>query len=146
MLTNADSMDPVKKAALQKEDDQIEYVAGQIEQRIRDTKTEGVGSTPVQILPDRETVVTRDQISEKRREEFAPVIPIGYEYDADNRVVWSLSPYHYEMVRQGKVCHACLEWQNDIATATCSWRGKTEGCGAESLAHANAYELFGRKN
>lgn len=145
IITNADGLDPAVKKKLEAEDNQIEHLGEQIGKRIAETKTEGVGSTPVQFVDGRQTVVTRDQIRDERKEYGAPVIPIGYDYDKDNRVVWKLSPYHYHMVLEGRVCHACLEWQSEVISSTCTWRGKTEGCGAERIAHANTFDLFGRK-
>ncbi len=145
IITNADGLDPAKKAELQKEDDQVEYVAQQIEERINNTKTEGQGTTPILWDDSRENVVTFDQLDTDKNEEFKPIIAMGYDFDLDGRLVWKLNPYQYEMVKQGKVCHACLEWQSDIGSTHCMWRNKGEGCGAERVGFANQFDLFGRK-
>lgn len=143
IITNADGMDPAKKAALQKEDDQIEHVADQIGKRIAETSTEA--PAPMVWDDTRENAVTFDQIKDERGIEGAPVIPIGYEDNIHGGVDWKLGPYHFEMVKQGKVCHRCLEWQSEVGTTHCMWRGKTEGCGAERVGFASTLEVFGRK-
>lgn len=141
LKTNADSK---VTPELRKQIEQEEMAGQLVADRIAATPTEGQGMRVVDMSQPGDIAVTRDQISDKNREEFAPVIPIGYDYDEDGRVIWSLSPYHYHMVQEGRVCFACLEWQSDFPTLECSWRGKYEGCGAPRQ-QVNTNELFGRK-
>jgi hypothetical protein len=150
MLTNADKdlkVTPEKRAAGEKADQEL-YVGQQVEKKIADTPTEGVGLQAVDMSEPGEVAVTKDQISDKYREYGAPVIPIGYDYDEDNRLVWVLSPYHYEMALQGKICFACLEWQTEFPTLKCHWNGKDEGCGADrhsSIGSVSEHDMLGRK-
>lgn len=143
--TNADSSVTEKDRA---EDEALMKIGTAIEKQIEDTPTEGQGYQPVEFVKDRENVVTEAMLKDERKEEFAPVIPAGYEYDLDNRVVWKLSPYHYEMVMQGKVCHACLEWQSPLAqlSGKCTWKDKYEGCGADHIQgnNSSSHYFFGR--
>ena len=145
MYTNADGLSKIEKAKLEAEDNQVEHVASQIEKRIADTPTEGQGYKPIEFVEGRENVVTFDMLKDEMGIEGEPVIPAGYEYDADGRVVWKLKPYHFEMAKQGKICFACLEWQSEVGSTHCMWRGKGEGCGAERVGFASHHESFGRK-
>lgn len=145
MYTNADGLSKEKKAKLEAEDNQIEHVADQIGKRVDAAKTEGQGYEPIEWVEGRENVVTFDMLKDGRREEFAPVIPAGYEFDLDNRLIWKLTPYHHEMAVQGKICYACLEWQSEVGSTHCLWKGKSEGCGAERVGFASEHELFGRR-
>lgn len=141
-ITNADSKVTSKDRA---EDEKLMKIGLQIEKQIDETVVEGQGYKPVEFVAGSENVVTEAMLADVRKEEYAPVVPAGWEYDADGRVIWKLGPYHFEMVKQGKVCHACLEWQTDIQTTHCMWRGKREGCGAERGMFANTKDIFGRK-
>jgi hypothetical protein len=141
--TNADSK--VSKAE-EAEQDTIDRYDEYANRKIAETPTEGQGYKPIEFIEGKENVVTRDIMRDERKEEFAPVIPAGWEYDIDGRVIWKLSPYHFHMVKEGRVCHACLEWQSDVQSFHCLWRGKSEGCGAERYAAGmNDTDVFGRK-
>lgn len=146
MLTNADKdlkVTPEQRKAGEQAEAEL-HTGQMVEKRIRETPTEGVGVGAVDMSVPGTIALTHDQLADTKRDEFAPVIPLGYEYDIDNRVVWVLSPYHYHMVSAGRVCHACLEWQSDFPTMKCSWRGKHEGCGADRQ-QVNVVDLYGRK-
>lgn len=129
--------------AQKQEAEQFEKVAEYVERKEKDTKDSDFKAK--EWVKGRDNAVPESLIKETRGEEFAPVKPLGWEYDEDNRLIWKLGPYHFEMVKQGRVCHACLEWQTDLLTPRCHWRGKNEGCGAPRVGNANPTELFGRK-
>ena len=129
MKTNAD----LKVSMRERSDDAtLGKYTDFVEKKIRETPRSGVGYKPQNFdASSGERIVTREILGRDRGVEFAPVIPAGWEYDTDGRVVWALSPYDYHQVLEGRVCHACLEWQEEVWTPACSWRGKNgEGCGA----------------
>lgn len=129
---------------VRREEDLIDQASGIVEEKIRTSVDEGVGYTPKNWDGASERVVTNAILEKTRGVEGAPVIPAGYTYDADGRVIWHLSPYHYNEVMMGRVCHACLEWQEEAWTPHCSWRGKQgDGCGADRQV-VNPMDLHGR--
>lgn len=127
MYTNADSKVTDED---RRKDDQLQHNKSIVEKAERRTTTEGVGSNPQLLTKDAQVPVTFDQMSDKKGEEWAPIIPIAFEKNSRGGVDWILTPYQYAMVMQGKVCAKCLEWQDDrIQTLTCRFRGKDYGCG-----------------
>jgi hypothetical protein len=136
MKTNADSKVTDK---IRKDNEDLDKYEEYVDRKIKNTPTEGVGVAPVEFGTGKEIAITRDQMRDTDKDEmYAPVIPIGYRYYDDGSMDWVLKPFHYYMVKEGRICHQCLEWQTDLWTSHCAWRNRDSGCGAERVHPGNS--------
>jgi len=124
--TNADSK--VTDADRRKAD-QMDRNTERVDKKVAKTGTIGSDKHAVLIDKGADLAVTLDQLRDPGRQEFRPVIPVATEYNQFGGFDHILTPADYSLVKDGKVCSKCLEWQSDVFTQKCTWRGRDVGCG-----------------
>ena len=112
-----------------KEESLIEQAGALVEDNIASTGTMDSGGIVDKTKP---VVVTQDQLNDKGAE-LRPVKPIAIEDNGRGGWDYILTPFDYAMVKQGKVCAKCLEWQESSTTLRCMWKGKSSGCGHKKV-------------
>ena len=131
LITNADS---TVTQAQRDEADKNARNNDFVETRVKNTGTKGSKTKPKVVSKWSELMPTYDQIADHGDgAELRPVVPIAIEVNDQGGFDYILTPYDYEMVKQGKVCSKCLLWQVETFTERCMWRNcqdkQIKGCG-----------------
>lgn len=128
MLTNADIRVSPNERRLR---EQAERNVERVDKKVKETGT--IGSSKTAVIGDKgsDVIVTFDQLNDFRADEYRPVIPVRTERNRFGGWDHILTPADYHLVKEGRVCAKCLEWQETAWTPTCTWRGKGRGCGHE---------------
>lgn len=128
MFTNADiNVTPLERRRREQAERNVERV----DKQVKNTGT--IGSSKKAVIGDKgsEVIATFDQLNDLRADEYRPVIPVRTELNEFGGWDHILTAADYHLVKEGRVCAKCLEWQEDVWTPTCRWRGKDRGCGHE---------------